>query len=179
MSETVLPEKNLYDRLTEYYRGERVSNALIFLIGGAGITWTLLLYLWRQGMLSTGLFVSALPLGLFLIITGGYRFLRSMKRYKNAHDELMGETFLINEELPHLEHRRERFIGKRKVNMSGFFIGTTMIGLAIAFGWNHLFLGTAVSLTIFSTILLVFDLFAQFRTEEFHHHLSRWEHKNG
>ncbi|MEL6123874.1 MAG: hypothetical protein AAFR14_09130 [Bacteroidota bacterium] len=177
MASSELPEKSLFDRVTEYYRGERISNAAIFFIGGAGITWTLLLFLWRQGTLSKGLFFSALPLGVFMIVTGGYRFYRSLYRYREAHDELLGETYLEQEELPHLEGRLQRFIGKRKVNITGFMIGISMMTLSMIFGWNHIFLGTAVSVTIFSSVLLVFDLFSQFRTEEFRHHLDRWQQR--
>ncbi len=177
MNNSALPEKNLFDRVTDYYRGERISNALLFVLGSGSIIWTYLLNLWRQGMLSSGLFISSIPLGLFLIITGGYRFIRSLKRYKEAHDELIGEKYLSEIELPHLENRKKRFKGKRKVNTIGFMIGMIMIALCILFEWNHILLGTAISLTLFSSILLVFDLFSQFRTEEFLHHLYKWKRK--
>jgi len=177
MSQDSLPNKSLFDRVTDYYRGERISNAMLFIIGSGGIIWTTLLYLWRQGLLSTGLVVSTIPLGSFLIITGGYRFFRSIKRYREAHDELVGEKFLFNKELPHLEDRQHRFLGKRKMNLTGFMIGMSMTTLAMIFGWNHIFLGTAISVTLFSTVLLVFDLFGQFRTEEFLHHLRKWAKK--
>ncbi len=172
-----LPEKKLQDRVKDYYRGERVSNALLLFLGGAAITSTLLLYLWRHGQLSSGIFYSAIPLASFLIITGGYRFLRSMSRYKNAQDTVSGNAFLLNEELPHLEGRKIRFAEKRKVNTIGFLTGFIMMGLGIILSWNHIILGTAISLTIFSSILLIFDLFGQFRTDEFLHQLNKWKKK--
>ena len=132
-----------------------------------------MLFLWRQGVLSKGLFVSALPLASFFILTGAYRFYRSLKRYRLAQDEFSGPTFLISEELPHLEGRRQRFTQKRKVDSIGLLIGFTLIGLCIVFEWNHILLGTSVSITVFSSVLLVFDLFGQFRTEEFIHHLNK------
>ncbi|MFT6807082.1 MAG: hypothetical protein ACJA01_000300 [Saprospiraceae bacterium] len=177
MVHITLPEKKLQDHVKDYYRGERVSNALLFLLGGAAITWTLLLYLWRHGQLSSGIFYSAIPLAGFLIITGGYRFIRSLSRYNNAQDTVSGNAFLLNEELPHLEGRKIRFAEKRKVNTIGFLTGFILIGLGISLGWNHIFLGTAISLTIFSSLLLVFDLFGQFRTDEFLHHLKKWKKK--
>ncbi len=169
----LIKEKSIFDRVRDYYRGERISNALIVLIGGGGIVWTLLLYLWRQGQLSTGLFYSTFPLGIFCIVTGFYRFMRSLRRYKNAQDEFSGIAFLIKEETPHLEGRLERFMNKRKVDMIGIFTGFTLLALSILGSWNHLILGTAVSLTIFSSILLAFDLFGQFRTSEFIHHVKK------
>ena len=172
-----LPEKKLQDYVKDYYRGERVSNALLFLLGGAAITWTLLLYLWRHGQLSSGILYSAIPLASFLIITGGYRFVRSLERYKNAQDTISGNAFLLNEELPHLEGRKVRFVEKRKVNTIGFLIGFVILGMGLALSWNHIILGTGFSLTIFSSLLLVFDLFGQFRTEEFLHHLNKWQRK--
>ena len=172
-----LTEKKLQDRVKDYYRGERVSNALLFFLGGAAITCTLLLFLWRHGQLSSGIFYSAVPLASFLIITGGYRFVRSLSRYKNAQDTISGNAFLLNEELPHLEGRQNRFIEKRKVNTVGFLTGFAILGLGIALSWNHIIVGTAISLLIFSSLLLVFDLFGQFRTEEFLHHLQKWQQK--
>lgn len=179
MADIHLIEKNIYDRVKDYYRGERISNALLFLIGGGGFTWTLLLYLWRQGQLSTGIFYSALPLSVFFIITGVYRFIRSFKRYQHTQDTIGGHNFLINEELPHLQDRKERFVQKRKVDSIGLLLGFVLCTFAVIGSWNHILLGTAISLTVFSTLLLIFDLFGQFRTLELIHHLSKLSSKKG
>lgn len=179
MAEIHLIEKNIYDRVKDYYRGERISNALLFFIGGGAFTWTLLLYLWRQGQLSTGIFYSAVPLSLFFVVTGIYRFMRSFKRYQNSQDTIGGHNFLINEELPHLQNRKDRFVQKRKVDSIGLLIGFLLCTLSLIGSWNHILLGTAISLTVFSTLLLVFDLFGQFRTLELIHHLSKLSSKKG
>ena len=171
----LIKEKNIHDRVQEYYRGERISNALLIFIGGGGITWALLLYLWRDGQLSTGIFYSTLPLGIFFVITGTYRFLRSIRRYRNARDELSGLAYLQKEEVLHLEGRLERFLRKRKVDSLGVLLGFLITALAVLGSWNHILLGTAISLTVYSSLLLVFDLFGQFRTAEFLHHLRKIE----
>lgn len=173
MEQVVLKEKTIFDRVRDYYRGERISNAILVLLGGGAILWTLLLFLWRQGQLSTGLFYSAFPFSLFFIITGSYRFYRSLKRYRRAHDTISGRNFLMEDELPHLNGRYERFLQKRKVDTISLLTGFTIISLSVLAGWNHLILGTAISLTIFSSLLLVFDLFGQFRTSELIHHISK------
>ena len=173
MDEVLKGEKTIFDRVRDYYRGERISNALLFVLGSGAILWTLLLYLWRQGQLSTGLFYSAFPLSIFFIITGLYRFIRSLKRYKLTQAPLTGKVFLVENELPHLEGRSERFHKKRKVDTIGFIIGFATMILSVFFGWNHLLLGTSISLTIFSSILLIFDLFGQFRTDELINHVKR------
>ncbi len=177
MNEMPLQEKNLQDRVRDYYRGERVSNALLFVLGSTAITWTLLLYLWRHGQLSSGIFFSSVPLAGFLMATGAYRFIRSFNRYKNAQDQISGEAFLLQKELPHLEGRKSRFVEKRRINLTGLIVGFVLIGLALSLQWNHLWLGTAISVTIFSSLLLVFDLFGQFRTEEFLYHLNKKQQK--
>lgn len=168
-----MEEKNIYDRVKDYYRGERISNALLFMIGSAGLVWTLLLFLWRQGHLSTGLFISTVPLSLFFIITGFYRFVRSFRRYKNSVAPVGGKKFLLQEELPHLEARELRFKQKRKVDFFGICVGFVATSIGMLAGWNHIFLGTSISLLIFSSLLLVFDLFGQFRTSELLHHLHK------
>ena len=167
---TALNEKSITDRVRDYYRGERISNALLVLIGGAGLTWTFLLYLWRQGQFSTGLFYSTVPLASFLVITGIYRFVRSLKRYKLAQDEFSGEEFLKQDELPHLEGRLSRFLNKRKVDLAGILLGFLLVTFSILGSWNHIILGTSISLLSTSAVLLVFDLFGQFRTSRILHH---------
>ena len=173
----LIKAKNIHERVQDYYRGERISNALLAFVGGGGITWTLLLYLWRHGQLSTGLFYSTLPLGIFFLITGSYRFYRSIIRYRNASDEFSGIVFLKNNELNHLEERHDRFLKKRKVDIVGVLLGFSLITFSLIGSWNHLILGTALSLSVFSSLLLVFDLFGQFRTAELLHHLRKI--KNG
>ena len=170
-----IKEKTIFDSAQDYYRGERISNALLFLIGAIGIIWTFLLYIWRQGQLSSGLFYSTFPLGLFFIITGAYRFLRSLKRYKNSQDEISGKAYLIDDENAHLQGRLVRFRNKRKVDLTGVFFGFVIMSLSVFGSWNHIILGTSISMTIFSSVLLAFDLFGQFRTEEFIHHITKME----
>ena len=163
----------LNKRVEAYYRGERISNAVLFLIGGAAITWTFLLFYWRQGHLSSGFFFSALPLGLFYIVTGGYRFLRSFKRYGTTVKALDQNEYFSNEEMPTLQKRMERFSRKRSVNSIGIIFGFLACMIIILLKMNHVFLGTSVSITIFSAILLAFDLFSQFRVEEYLHYLKK------
>ncbi len=168
-------EKSINDRVTDFYRAERISNALLFLIGGGAIVWTFLLYIWRQGHLSTGLFYSALPLSLFFVITAAYRFRRSIKRYRALSEDPEGIVYLKEEERPHLEGRLRRFLRKRKVDLTGFLLGFLFLVLSAFLHWNHIFLATSLSITVFSSILLAFDLFGQFRTEELLHHIRKIE----
>ncbi len=165
--------KSIKERAADYYRGERISNVLLFSVGGAAIVWTLLLFLWRQGNLSAGLFYSAFPLGAFFVLTGGYRFWRSFKRFDAIKNEQTGEDFLKGEEYSHLLGRADRFRRKRKVDFIGLLVGFVMVGVCIAFSFNHVLLSTAISITGFSAILLVYDLFGQFRTEEVIHHIEK------
>ena len=172
-----MTELSLRERTEIYYRGERVSNAILIFLGIAAIFSTALLFYWRQGHLSSGFFYSALPLGLFYIVTGTYRFIRSLKRYKMSIDDEHSESFLEKEEMPHLEGRIERFMKKRNVDTIGFLLGFAVCIGIVVFQVNHVFLGTGVSITLFSAFLLVFDLFGQFRAEEYSHHLKKWYSK--
>jgi len=160
----VIKERTIEEYAAAYYRGERISNILLFLIGGGAFTWTLFLFLLRQGNLSSGLFFSALPFALFFIITGLYRFIRSLKRFKSVKTE--GERFVLTDEKDHLSGRVERFKRKRKIDQIGVLIGFLLIGIAIFINHNHIFLATSLSILGFSVTLLVFDLFGQFRTDE-------------
>lgn len=159
-----IKERTIEEYAAAYYRGERISNILLFLIGGGALTWTLFLFLWRQGNLSSGLFFSALPFALFFIITGLYRFVRSLNRFNSVKNQ--GAQFVLTQEQEHLSGRVERFKRKRKIDQIGVLIGFLLIAVAIFINHNHIFLATALSILGFSATLLVFDLFGQFRTDE-------------
>ena len=125
--------KSIQERAADYYRGERICNALLFLIGGAAITWTLILFLWRHGQFSSGLFFSAFPLGCFFVITGGYRFWRSFKRFGQIKESISGVSFLYKEERLHLEGRYLRFLRKRKVDSIGILVGFVLLATSDVF----------------------------------------------
>lgn len=165
-----IKEKTIEEYAAAYYRGERISNALLFLMGSGALFWTFFLFWWRQGNLSTGLFISTLPFALFYIITGLYRFIRSLNRFNSIKNEQLG---FLNEEMVHLEERSSRFRRKRKFDLLGVMIGFGLIVISIILESNHIFLATAISILGFSSFLLVFDLFGQFRTEEWLRRLSK------
>jgi hypothetical protein len=166
-----IKEKTIEEYAALYYRGERISNALLTILGIAGGVWTLLLYLWRQGNLSSGLFYSALPFVLFYTITGGYRFFRSINRFNNIKN--LGLSYITTEEYDHLTGRVERFRRKRKIDMACVLLGFSLIVIALLFNRNHIFLATALSILGFSSTLLMFDLFGQFRTDEWYRQIQK------
>ncbi len=166
-----IKEKTVEEYAAAYYRGERISNALIFFIGLGALFWTFFLFLWRQGNLSTGLFISSLPFSIFYISTGAYRFIRSISRF-NAIKQGTKTDFLIDE-IEHLMGRSLRFKRKRRFDVFGILIGFCLIVWAVLTGHNHIFLATAISIVGFSTFLLIFDLFGQFRTEEWLRQLKK------
>ncbi len=170
-------KQSLNDKIGAYYRGERISNAALVAIGIIAIFSTAFLFFWRQGHLSAGFFYSTLPLGLFYIVTGGYRFIRSLKRYRLSTNKSQAEEFLIQKEMPHLEGRIQRYFRKRNVDTIGFILSFFICILIVVCRVNHIFLGTSVSITIFSALLLVFDLFGQFRTEEYRQFLKNKYHE--
>ena len=166
-----IKEKTIEEYAALYYRGERISNAVLTVLGLTAGIWTLLLYLWRQGNLSSGLFYSALPFALFYTITGAYRFVRSINRFNSIKD--LGINYITSDEYEHLEGRVERFRRKRKVDMVGVLLGFVLIIAAILFNRNHIFLATALSILGFSVTLLMFDLFGQFRTDEWFRQIKK------
>ena len=166
-----IKEKTIEEYAALYYRGERISNALLTVLGLTAGIWTLLLYLWRQGNLSSGLFYSALPFAIFYTITGAYRFFRSINRFNNIKDHGLG--YINSDEYDHLAGRVERFRRKRKVDMAGVLLGFVLILIALFFNRNHIFLATALSILGFSTTLLMFDLFGQFRTDEWYRQIKK------
>ncbi len=168
-----LNEKTITDRYRDYYRGERISNAALFFLGGTALFWTLLLFAWRKGHLSAGIFFSSIPLSIFFLISGAYRFWRSFQRYRSNKDVAEQLLFVQTSEKEHLESRAVRFKRKRKIDSLGVLLGFTSIIVGIVVNGNHIFVGSAISITIFSAILLSFDLMSQFRTEEFLHHIRK------
>lgn len=168
-----IQEKTTKERAAEYYRGERISNALVFFIGMGMLIWAIVLFLIRRGMLSSGILISTIPFAVFCIITGIYRFRRSLWRFTNIKDVATGDQFLKEEEIDHLAGRTQRFRRKREVDGIGLLVGFGLLMISILFSLNHILLGTSISIIAFSSVLLVFDLFGQFRTEEFLRQLKK------
>ncbi len=160
-------------RYREYYRGERISNAAIFFLGGGALFWSLILFAWRQGHLSAGIFFSTVPLSFFFMMTGAYRFWRSFRRYKQdiAPEQLI--NYLLDDEKHHLDGRCERFRAKRKVDSIGVLVGFAGIVIGLMTHGSHVYIGFAMVIAVFSAMLLAFDLFGQFRSEEFLHHINK------
>ncbi len=168
-----ITNKTKKEKAAEYYRGERISNALILFVGLGALTWVVLLYLIRRGMLSSGLLISTVPFAIFCIVSGFYRFRRSIGRFSLIKDEDLGDDYLNREEVLHLLGRSERFKRKRKVDSVGLIFGFVLLVVSVFFGLNHILIGTSISILIFSSLLLVFDLFGQYRTDEFLRQLQK------
>ncbi len=166
-----IKEKTIEEYAALYYRGERISNALLTILGLTAGIWTLLLFLWRQGNLSSGLFYSALPFALFYTITGIFRFFRSISRFNRIRDP--DSNYITSDEYDHIEGRVYRFRQKRKVDMIGVLLGFALVVIAVFFNRNHIFLATALSILGFSATLLMFDLFGQFRTDEWYRQIKK------
>ena len=115
---------------------------------------------------------STLPLGSFFIISGGYRFIRSFKNFKQAVSSI-GQVSFYREEIKRLESRNERFKRKRNVNSITAIAGFFSCIITILSDMNHILIGTCITITLFSSLLLVFDLFGQFRVEEYLHFLKK------
>ena len=107
----------------------------------------------------------------FYTITGAYRFFRSINRFNSIKD--LGINYITSDEYEHLGGRVERFRRKRKVDMVGVLLGFALLIVAILFNRNHIFLATALSILGFSATLLMFDLFGQFRTDEWYRQIKK------
>lgn len=164
------------EHITKYYRTERVSSFALMCFGAVSASMGLAYYLISGSSLSLGIMLGVCLLGSYQIIAGLTRILRSVKRYKNsiAGHEADTNSFLRSIEYPRIQEKELRFHKMRTLEMSGIVLGFGLIVFCLISQENTYLLGTATGLTLQSGFLLAFDLFGQYRLQEYLHQLHKF-----
>jgi len=162
--------------ITKYYRTERVSSFALMCFGAFSSSIGLAYYLISGSSLSLGIMLGICILGSYQITAGLIRILRSVRRYKNSITGQGADTasFLRSMEYPRIQKKEQRFHKMRMLELSGIALGFGLILLCMISHNTTYLLGTATGLTLQSGFLLAFDLFGQYRLQEYLHQLHKF-----
>ena len=162
----------MQDQITAYYRGERVSSFIFIGYGVSSFVASNFYYIMTGSKMAEGLFYSIGLISLGIIVIGVARFWKTLKFYSSAIsvDNL---NYLKRTEYNRLELKDRKFQHIRVIMTTGIFLSFLGLIISTAFPVNDFFIGTVIGLALNCGYILAFDLFAQFRTKEYMHHLQK------
>lgn len=157
-----------------YYRAERISNIAFTIYAGGVSTGALLHYLWKPTLLNMGLMLGFCLIGTFQIIVGLVRFYRTFNHYRLSIESIVSKSNYISEsEMPRIHALEQKFQNFRNVSTGIILIGFAMTIICIMFDASRILLGTSMGLMIHAAFLFAFDMFSQFRAQEYLQQLKK------
>lgn len=163
------------DKIQSYYRTERISSVVFAFVGATTSTIGLALYIIYKTDMSLGLMLGLCLVGSYQIIVGLVRLFRSRPRYKNAILDLdHNHQYLLKTEYPRIT-RKENLINKmRRIELNCVVISVFLLAILFFFPKQDYLIGTIVGFCFHAGFLLCFDLFSQFRIQEYIRQLKKF-----
>jgi len=160
--------------IQSFYRGERLSNVGFIGFGVACIIVGFLYYYLAGTQLSLGFFSCSSLLGSIQILLGLIRFTRTFNRYKNAiQSSTESQSYLDKEERNLLTTKISKYKTKRLIVTVAFISGMLLFSILALLDSDRYILGTLAAFTLQAGVMLVFDLFGQYRAQEYLHQISK------
>ena len=163
------------DRIQHYYRTERISSVVFSAVGAVSSCIGLLYYLIQQSELSLGLMLGLCIVGSYQIIVGLIRLIRSRDRFKKSIEDVDAQSSYIRDiELPRIIKKEQLIKQMRYIEISFLVVSVTLMSFFLLKPNNHHMMGTLIGLCFHAGFLLSFDLFSQFRIQEYIHQLQKY-----
>ncbi len=165
----------MHKHLESYYRTERISSAFLSCIGAGSATVGLGYYLYKGTPFATGLMLGLCLIGSYQIVVGIVRILRSRTRFKNGLDHIEGKNeYLRISEYPRILQKEQTMKKVRYLELGTIISCMIVLAFILIFPFSRSVLGTLIGLVFHGAFLFAFDLFAQFRLQEYIHQLSKY-----
>ena len=165
----------MHKHLESYYRTERISSAFLSSIGAGSATAGLGYYLYKGSPFATGLMLGLCLIGTYQIVVGVVRILRSRKRFKNGLDHIEGESnYLRSQEYPRILQKEQTMKTVRYIELGTIISCVIILAFFLIFPFSRSVLGTLIGLLFHGAFLFSFDLFSQFRLQEYIHQLKKY-----
>jgi len=163
------------DKIQSYYRTERISSLVLAFVGAISSTIGLALYIINKTEMSLGLMLGLCLVGSYQIIVGLVRLFRSRPRYKNAILDIdQNQQYLLKTEYPRII-RKENLINKmRRIELNSVVISLFVLAILFFFPKQDYLMGTVAGFCFHAGFLLSFDLFSQFRIQEYRRQLKKF-----
>jgi len=162
------------DHIKIFYRGERITHAALAGFGVSCVLGGAAYHFISNSALSYGVLFGLGLIGLFQILVGLVRFLRTFSLFKYAASSAESDAeYLKGNEFDRVNMLIKKYHKMR--NIESIILVITMLVFFIGWGLkaDKFLLGTAAGLCIHTAMLLIFDLFSQFRSQEYQHQLSK------
>lgn len=162
------------EHIKAFYRGERITHAAFAGFGLACVLGGLAYHYVSNSALSYGVLFGVGLIGLFQILVGLVRFLRTFNSFKKATDSAATDSqYLKGSEFNKINMVIKKYHKMRNIESIIFVIAM----LIFAIGWmlkaDKFLLGTAAGLCLHTAMMLIFDLFSQSRTQEYQHQIGK------
>lgn len=163
------------DKIQSYYRTERISSVVFAIVGAVSSTIGLSAYIFNKTEMTLGLMLGLCLVGSYQIIVGLVRLFRSRPRYKNAIlDVDQDRQYLLKTEYPRVVKKENLIKKMRRIELNVVIISVFLLGILFFVPQQKYFIGTLTGLCFHAGFLLSFDLFSQFRIQEYIHQLKKY-----
>lgn len=165
---------NIENHIKAFYRGERINHISFAGFGASAVLVGFAYYYFKPGALSYGILYGLGMIGVFQILIGLVRFLRTFNQYQKANNSHQADkSYLKTSEMDRITNAIEKLKKMRTVETVIFIIA--MLVFVIGWGVNadKFLLGNAAGLCMHAATMLVFDLFTQSRVQEYQHQVGK------
>lgn len=163
------------NHIESYYRTERISSAFLSAIGAGSAIVGLGFYIWKGTPFSIGLMLGLCLIGSYQIIVGLVRLFRSRQRFESGMESVTRKNgHLRTSEYPRVLKKEEKIKTARYLELGTLISCMIILVFFLIFPFSKSILGTMLGLTFHSAFLFSFDLFSQFRLQEYAHQLKKY-----
>jgi len=167
-------ELDIINYIQTYYTEEKKSALVMCGIGIGMILLSFIISKFIEGDLAFGIIFGLLPLAVFQSLFGIGTYLRSRMTLRRGISRPSKAVHLDpKKELARKESALKRFKVTRHILEGLFVISLIFIGLGLGKIVNKMSLGLAMAVLLQAAIMIVYDLFAQRRVEEYTRRLKR------
>lgn len=159
----------MQDHLTKYFLAEKHESLLFMLIGAAAIAAAI--FLFKNDSAYKGLAYPLIAIALIQLVVGGSVYFRTDGQIKNLTEQFKNDPVAYKtDELARMQTVNNNFKIYKIIEIVLVLAG---IALTLMFRQHQLLYAIAVGLMIQSSIMLVLDLFAEKRAEEYVKYIER------
>lgn len=161
--------------IESYYRTERISSVFLSAVGAGSAVAGLGFYLWKGTQFSAGLLLGLCLIGTYQIVVGLVRLFRSRQRFYSGIESINTKNgHLRTSEFPRLLRKEEKIKTARYLELGTLISCIIILAFFLIFPFSKSILGSLLGLTFHSAFLFSFDLFSQFRLQEYIHQLKKY-----
>lgn len=164
----------LQDHIKAFYRGERITHAAFAGFGLSCVLGGLAYHYVSNSALSYGVLYGVGLIGIFQVLVGLVRFIRTFNLFSKATDSATNNSSYLKEsEFNKINMVIKKYDKMRNIESMIFVISMLIFSIGWMLKADKFLLGTAAGLCLHTAMMLIFDLFSQSRTQEYQHQIGK------